>query len=96
MGSPGPLGFTSPPVASVFILPLRALANGLGIAWWARVETRSPGVTYWFGPFVRRSGLEKALAGFLQDLREEAPGSLNHAILRTRRDEPLTIEAETG
>lgn len=83
-------------MTAVFIRPLRALASALGIAWWARVETHSPDVTYWFGPFVRRSGLEKALAGFLQDLREEAPGSLNHALLRTRRGEPLTIEAEPG
>ncbi|QEY31492.1 DUF1816 domain-containing protein [Synechococcus sp. RSCCF101] len=83
-------------MTALLIRPLRAIANGLGVAWWARVETRSPDVTYWFGPFLRRSGLEKALAGFLADLKEEAPGSMDHAILRTRRGEPLTIEAEPG
>jgi hypothetical protein len=72
--------------------PARSCANGLGLAWWARVETRSPDVTYWFGPFVRRQTLEADLPGFLADLRSEAPGVLEHELLRTRRSEPFTIE----
>ena len=47
---------------SPLIRPLRSLANGLGMAWWARVETEGPDVTYWFGPFVTRRGLERELA----------------------------------
>lgn len=70
--------------------PARSVANGLGLAWWARVETRSPDATYWFGPFVRRSTLEAALPAFLDDLRSEAPARLEHQLLRTRRGEPLT------
>lgn len=70
--------------------PVRSVANGLGLAWWARVETRSPDATYWFGPFVRRSTLERALPSFLDDLRSEAPASLEHSLLRTHRGEPLT------
>ena len=50
---------------SPLIRPLRSLANGLGVAWWARVETSGPDVTYWFGPFVTRRGLEKELPVFL-------------------------------
>jgi hypothetical protein len=69
---------------------MRNLANGLGMAWWARVETRSPDATYWFGPFVRRSTLEAALPAFLADLRSEAPASLESTCLRTSRQEPLT------
>jgi hypothetical protein len=69
---------------------MRYLANGLGMAWWARVETRSPDATYWFGPFVRRSTLEAALPAFLADLRSEAPASLESTWLRTSRQEPLT------
>jgi len=49
--------------------PVRNVANGLGLAWWARVETRSPDAIYWFGPFVRRTTLEAALPAFLEDLR---------------------------
>ncbi|WP_186481138.1 DUF1816 domain-containing protein [Synechococcus sp. NOUM97013] len=73
--------------------PMRSLANGLGLAWWARVQTQSPDVTYWFGPFVRRSTLERELSPFLDDLKSEAPGSLEHSVLRCRRSEPFTIES---
>ena len=72
--------------------PLRSLANGLGMAWWARVQTHSPEMTYWFGPFVRRQELDAALQPFLDDLRHEAPGGLEHEVLRVRRGEPLTID----
>lgn len=70
--------------------PMRNLANGLGMAWWARVETRSPDAVYWFGPFVRRSTLEAALPDFLEDLRSESPLTLDYSLLRTTRQEPLT------
>lgn len=70
--------------------PMRNLANGLGFAWWARVDTHSPDATYWFGPFVRRSTLEAALPEFLEDLRSESPASLDYTLLRTNRREPLT------
>ena len=76
--------------------PLRSLANGLGMAWWARVQTQDPEITYWFGPYVRRQELDAALQPFLDDLRMEAPGSLDHAVLRTRRGEPLTIDGRQG
>ena len=70
--------------------PVRSLANVVGLAWWARVETRSPDAIYWFGPFVRRSTLEGALVPFLEDLRMEAPASMEHRLLRTSRSEPFT------
>ena len=70
--------------------PARSVANGLGLAWWARVETRSPDAVYWFGPFVRRNTLEVALPAFLDDLRAEGPASLEVSSLQTRRGEPLT------
>ena len=75
---------------------LRASANLLGLAWWARVESRNPDVTYWFGPFVRRSTLERELETFLSDLRSESPAVLEHQLLRTRRSEPFTIEHSQG
>ena len=70
--------------------PMRSVANGLGMAWWCRVETRSPNAIYWFGPFVRRSTLEAALPEFLADIRAETPSSLDYKLLRTGRGEPLT------
>jgi len=76
--------------------PARSLLNGLGLAWWARVETRSPDAVYWFGPFVRRSTLEQQLPAFLDDLRSESPASLEHRLLRTNRGEPLTETLESS
>jgi hypothetical protein len=70
--------------------PMRNLANGLGLAWWARVETRSPDAVYWFGPFVRRSTLEEALPAFLEDLRAESPASMDYSLEQSTRGEPLT------
>jgi len=76
--------------------PVRSVANGLGLAWWARVETRSPDAVYWFGPFVRRSTLEAALEPFLADLRSESPEAIEHQVLRTQRGEPLTEFRDPG
>ncbi len=75
---------------NTLLWPLRSCANGLGLAWWARVETHGPDAVYWFGPFVRRHTLEARLPEFLSDLQTEAPASLEHRLLRTRRGEPLT------
>ncbi|MEB3168865.1 MAG: DUF1816 domain-containing protein [Cyanobium sp.] len=76
--------------------PVRSVANGLGLAWWARVVTHAPDAVYWFGPFVRRSTLEAALPPFLADLRAEAPARLEHQLLQTRRGEPLTEYGDDG
>ena len=51
-------------------------------------------MTYWFGPFLSRSGLESQLPTFLEDIRSEQPQSMRHTLLRTRRGEPLTIVSE--
>lgn len=81
-------------VRNPLLWPVRRCVNALGLAWWARVETRSPDVTYWFGPFVRRTSLEVALPPFLEDIRSEGPQQLEHRLLRTRRGEPLTETPE--
>ncbi|TCD57070.1 DUF1816 domain-containing protein [Synechococcus sp. BS55D] len=78
------------------IRPLRSFANGLGLAWWARVQTHGPDVTYWFGPFVTRGSLERELPLFLEDVASEAPVSIDHSCLRCRRGEPFTIPASDG
>ncbi|MFZ9147900.1 DUF1816 domain-containing protein [Vulcanococcus sp.] len=75
------------------IRPLRSIANGFGLAWWARVETRNPDVTYWFGPYLRRNSLESSLPPFLADLRSEGASEIQHTLVRARRGEPLTISA---
>ncbi len=63
----------------------------IGFAWWAKVETINPRVTYWFGPFLTKRGLNSNLNKFLQDLSLEGTESIEHKLIRGRRGEPLTI-----
>ena len=69
---------------------LRSLGNSIGLAWWAKVETNQPDVTYWFGPFLTRRSLKVSLSGFVDDLSSESPEKINHSLIRGRRNEPLT------
>ena len=69
---------------------LRSLGNSFGMAWWAKVETKNPFVTYWFGPFLTRRSLKFSLVTFIDDLSEETPDDICHTIVRTKRKEPLT------
>jgi len=70
---------------------LRGIGNRFGFAWWAKIETIEPEVTYWFGPFLRRSSLEYDLTSFLHDLSYENPKVVGHSFIRGHRDEPLTF-----
>ena len=70
---------------------IRSLANSLGLAWWARVDTKGPKATYWYGPFLTRRSLKVNLTKFIQDLLDEGVESINHSFIRGRRDEPLTL-----
>ena len=72
------------------IRALRILGNSFGLAWWAKVETSQPEVTYWFGPFLTRRSLKGSLTGFVEDLTAESPKAINHSLIRCRRNEPLT------
>ena len=72
------------------IRALRSLGNSFGLAWWAKVETSQPNVTYWFGPFLTRRSLKIKLTGFLGDLSVEGPQEITHSLIRCRRNEPLT------
>ena len=72
------------------IRAIRSLGNTFGLAWWAKVETKTPNVTYWFGPFLTRRSLKVNLSKFLEDLSEEGSESISHSFIRCRRTEPLT------
>ena len=72
------------------IRALRSLGNSIGLAWWAKVETNQPDVTYWFGPFLTRRSLIVRLTGFVDDLAAESPNQISHTLIRCRRNEPLT------
>ena len=70
---------------------IRNLGNKLGLAWWAKVETGTPSVTYWYGPFLTKSSLKKNLEKFLSDLSDEGSTDIKHHIVRCNKEEPLTV-----
>ncbi len=69
----------------------RSLGNSFGLAWWAKVQTANPTVTYWFGPFLRKRSLELKVGHFLQDLSNEGTPAIQHSLVQCRRIEPLTF-----
>ena len=73
------------------IMAVRNLGNSFGLAWWAKIQTDKPSVTYWFGPFLTKSSLQSKVVSFLQDLSSEGTDSIEHTFVRCRRIEPLTF-----
>ena len=76
------------------IRAVRNLGNSLGLAWWAKIETRNPNTpntTYWFGPFLTKRSLKLKVSIFLDDLSSEGIDSVDHSFVRCRRIEPLTF-----
>ena len=70
---------------------IRNFGNKLGLAWWAKIDTASPSVTYWYGPFITKRSLNLNLDKFIIDLTEEGSKDIKHTILRCHKEEPLTI-----
>ena len=72
------------------IRAIRSLGNSLGLSWWAKVETKDPNITYWFGPFLTRRSLKRNLSTFSNELSEEGSKAISHSLIRCRKSEPLT------
>ena len=70
---------------------IRKLGNKLGLAWWAKIQTDSPKVTYWFGPFLTKRNLNGNLEIFIRELNEEGSTNITHTLIRCKKSEPLTI-----
>ena len=70
---------------------IRNFGNSLGLAWWAKIETKGPDATYWFGPFLTKKSLNDNLETFLIELTDEGCNSIKHTLMRCKRTEPLTI-----
>ena len=70
---------------------IRNFGNKLGLAWWAKIDTKGPNATYWFGPFLTKRSLIENLEDFLNDLKEEGSVDLKHTIVRCKKEEPLTV-----
>jgi hypothetical protein len=50
---------------------LLSVLEGLGLAWWLKVITRSPNCVYYFGPFVTARQVKLYQSGYLEDLAQE-------------------------
>ena len=70
---------------------IRNLGNKLGLAWWAKIETANPKITYWFGPFLTKRSLKESVPSFIDDLTNEGSTVIKQSFLRCKKDEPLTV-----
>ena len=70
---------------------IRNFCNKLGLAWWAKIETETPSVTYWYGPFLTKRNLNENLKIFLDDLSQEGSKGIKHSIVRCNKEEPFTV-----
>ena len=70
---------------------IRNFGNKLGLAWWAKIESENPSVTYWYGPFLTKRSLKENMASFIKDLSDEGSSKIKHSIVRCRKEEPLTV-----
>ena len=70
---------------------IRNFGNKLGLAWWAKIETENPNVTYWYGPFITKRSLKDSISSFIKDLSDEGSTNIKHTLVRCKKEEPLTI-----
>ena len=71
---------------------IRNFGNKLGLAWWAKIDTENPSTTYWYGPFLTKSGLLENMPYFIKDLSDEGSINIRHSFVRCKKEEPLTIQ----
>ena len=70
---------------------IRNFGNKLGLAWWAKIETKPPDTTFWYGPFFTKRSLKENISTFIEDLANEGSKNIQHSFLRCKIEEPLTV-----
>ena len=70
---------------------IRHFGNKLGLAWWAKIETEQPHITYWYGPFITKRSLKENMSYFINDLAAEGSTNIKHSLIRCKKEEPLTL-----
>ena len=73
------------------IILIRNFGNKLGLAWWAKIETENPSITYWYGPFITKRSIKENITSFIEDLTNEGSKNIQHSFVRCKKEEPLTI-----
>jgi hypothetical protein len=74
---------------------LISIFNGLGLAWWVEVVTKTPNCTYYFGPFFSSEEANQSSKGYIEDLEIEGAQGI---IVNIKRCKPsvLTIAEDLG
>ena len=70
---------------------IRNFGNKLGLAWWAKIETENPKTIYWYGPFLTKNSLKENISYFIKDLSDEGCKNIKHSLVRSKKEEPLTV-----
>jgi len=70
---------------------IRNFGNKLGLAWWAKIETKDPNAIYWYGPFITKRSLKENMSNFIKDLTDEGCKDIKHSLIRCKKEEPLTV-----
>ena len=70
---------------------IRNFGNKLGLAWWAKIETDQPSITYWFGPFITKRSLKEDISSFIEELTDEGSKNIKYSLVRCKKEEPLTV-----
>lgn len=74
---------------------LTKLLESLGLACWVEIVTENPRCTYYFGPFASSQEARGAVAGYVEDLKNEGAIGISVEIKRMNPKE-LTIFDELG
>lgn len=72
---------------------LISVLDQLRLALWIEIVTEQPGCTYYFGPFARAKSAQKAVSGYIEDLKEESAQVIAVTFKRVQPRE-LTIESD--
>ena len=70
---------------------IRNFGNNLGLAWWAKIETKQPNTIYWYGPFITKRSLKQNITSFIKDLSDEGSSNIKYELVRCKKKEPLTV-----
>ena len=69
---------------------LTSVLEQLGLALWVEIVTDQPQCTYYFGPFACAKSAQKAVSGYIEDLKQESAQVIAVTLKRVQPRE-LTI-----
>lgn len=70
-----------------------SILERLRLALWVEIVTEQPRCTYYFGPFAYAKSAQKAVLGYIEDLKQESAQVIAVTVKRVQPRE-LTIESD--